>query len=998
VTLTVCVLGPVTVERSGVSVPLGGPKVRVLLAVLAAQHGRVLSTDRLCDALWGDDPPGSPVTTLQSHLSRLRRTIEPEATVTARPPGYAFDGPDRVVDADRFEALAALAESVDDPAVAAATFGEALSLWRGAAYEEYVDHDLIVGEAVRLEELRLAVTERWIDVRMQVGDDVAVVGDLERLVASDPLRERFWCQLLLGLHRAGRQAEALRRAHELHSLMRDEFGLELSDAARELEAQIRANDPSLLLQPSAHLAAARVTPTRPSYEEPSTLVGREDDLVQINELVAEHRLVSLVGPGGVGKTRLARRLAGNADEFASGSVTVELAALGDPDAVPDAVATALDVQRRQHRTLEDTLLEVLRDRRQLVVLDNCEHVLEAVCKLLDPLLRQCPALHFVTTSRQPLGLAGEAVFTVKPLAVASAELDGPALVAASPAVQLFVDRAATARPGFLPTPENIPALAELCRRLDGLPLALELAAARLRSMGPEAIVERLDQRFRLLDAGPHHADRRHRTLGDLVGWSYELLTEAEQLVFERLSVFAGGFDLRAAEAVCADEDDILEVVLALVDKSMIQVADLDEPRYLLLETLREFGRARLEAAGDVERLSDLHLRWFLEVAEQAAVGLTGEDEATWSNRIDRDFDNLRAAHAHAVRVGDVDRALRLVAALREFAFRRIRYEITAWAGTSLQMPGAPDHPRCPVVMAVVAYGHFVRGDLEAAVAVGHEALLAAKRLNVTSSGLAERALGNALFYLGRADEAIHWMQEMVASARDSGSPARLAHGLYMNSVAETSVGRSVRGATLAGEAQAAATASGSPTARAQATYALGLVLEGTDPEESLELLRSSADIAAAAGNRWIEAFARTEVWWLEARLGDPRAALAGSATVIESWYRGGDWANQWLSLRHVFGILHQLDDHRAAAILHGALTAAGAAYALPFEPADAERLDALVHELRTQLGPEAFASAVREGTAMPDAELVAFVLRRMTALTSTAGTEVSIDDNNEELT
>lgn len=971
-----------TVERSGAAVPLGGPKVRVLLAVLAAQHGRVLSIDRLCDAIWGDDHPGSPVTTLQSHLSRLRRTIEPEATVVARPPGYVLVASEHAIDADRFETRAALAEAKDDPAAAAGALAEALSLWRGAAYGEYESHELIVGEALRLEELRLAVTERWIEARLTIADDIAVVGDLERLVSDEPLRERFWCQLMLALHRSGRQAEALRRVHELHTLMSDDFGLEVSAAVRDLEARIRADDPTLLHSP----AATQSTPSTPRslavFEEPNTLVGRDDDLEQIATLVVDTRLVSLVGPGGVGKTRLARRIAGTAGSFAAGSVTVELAALGDPDVVPDAVATALDVQRRQHRTLEDTLVEVLRDRHQLVVLDNCEHVIEAVCKLLDRLWRQCPTLHFLTTSRQPLGLPGEVVFTVKPLGVASAEIVGAALVEASPAMQLFLDRAVVARPGFEPTSQNIPALAELCRRLDGLPLALELAAARLRSLGPEAIVERLDQRFRLLDAGPHRGNQRHRTLGDLVGWSYELLTKAEQTVFERLSMFAGGFELRAAEALCSDEDGTLEVILALVDKSMIQVADPDEPRYQLLETLREFGHARLEAVGGAARLSDEHLRWFLAMAEQAAIGLTGPDESGWSRRIDRDFDNLRAAHAHAVRIGDVDSALRLVASLREFAFRRIRYELTTWAATSIDMPGAIDHPRYPMVKAVVAYGHFVRGDLEGALSDGHEAVLAAERLGVTTGGLAERALGNALFYLGRTDDALHWMAEMVASAREGGSPARLAHALYMSSVAETSVGRSVPGAAMAGEAQAAANASGSPTAKAQAMYALGLALEGTDSAESLELLRASADSAAAAGNRWIESFARTEVWWLEARMGDPLAGLAGSATVIESWYRGGDWANQWLSLRHVFGILHQLDDHRAAAILHGALTAAGAAYALPFEPADAERLDALVLALRTQLGPKPFAAAVREGAAMPDAALVAFVLRRIAALTA----------------
>ena len=983
-TLTVRILGPTAIERSDVPVALGGPKVRLLLAVLTADRSRVVSVDRLCDALWGDDQPGSPVTTLQSHVSRVRRMLEPGATVVARSSGYMLSCPAQSVDADRFEAQAALAESIEDPESLAAHLDGALSLWRGSAFEEFADHEAIVAEAVRLEELRLAVTERWMAARLDREHDPTVVGDLERLVVSSPLRERFWCQLMTALYRTGRHAEALRRASELRTMMRDEFGLDVSAAAKDLEARILAEDPTLARRPVAPVSSR---PTLRTVEagEPSRLIGRDLDVQQIEKLVHDSRLVSLVGPGGVGKTRLARRVGASVDSFTDvftdDAVLVDLAALRDPAAVPDAVANALDVQRRQHRSLEDTLVDVLRDRSQLVVLDNCEHVLDEVCMLLDRLRRDCPSLHFLTTSRQPLGLQAEVVFTVEPLGVASNEVGAEALVDASPALQLFLERAVVARPGFAATAADLPKLAELCRRLDGLPLALELAAARLRSVGPEVMLERLDQRFRLLDAGPRRGDERHRTLGDLVGWSFELLTPAEQAVFTRLSTFAGGFELRAAEAVCSDEDDTLEVILALVDKSMIQVVDPDEPRYQLLETLREFGYARLEAAGDAERLRDAHLRWFVRVAEHAAVGLTGPDEGSFSRRIDRDFDNLRAAHAHAVRTGDFDSALRIVASLREFAFRRIRYELTTWAATTVEMPHASSHPRYPVVLAVVAYGHFVRGDLEAAVAVGLDARRAGETLATSTSGLAERALANALFYLGRIDDAGRWMDEMLDSARSDGSAARLAHALYMHSVADTSVGRSVRGAALAGEAQAAANSSGSPTAKAQAGYALGLVLEATDPAESAALLRAAADTAAATGNRWIEAFALTEVWWLEARLGDARAALAGSADVIQSWYRGGDWANQWLSLRHVLGILHQLGDHRAAATLHGALTASGAAYALPFEPADAERLDAVVVDLRGELGPHEFASAVREGAAMPDPTLVAFVLDRIKMLT-----------------
>jgi hypothetical protein len=370
------------------------------------------------------------------------------------------------------------------------------------------------------------------------------------------------------------------------------------------------------------------------------------------------------------------------------------------------------------------------------------------------------------------------------------------------------------------------------------------------------------------------------------------------------------------------------------------------------------------------------------------VGLGGPDEQRWSARIDADFGDFRAAHACAVRTGDVDAALRLVAGLREYAFRSIRYELMTWAATSVQLPGADRHPHHPVVLAIVACGEFVRGNLTAAITAAHRSVAAQQASGVASSGLAERSLGNALFYLGRTDEALVWMDRMVSTARDAGSPSRLAHALYMRSVAETSVGHTVRGAVLAGEAKAAAHASASPTASAQAAYALGLALEGTDLAESRRLLRDAAATAGAAGNRWIEAFALTEVWWIEARAGDVRAALAGSGEVIETWHRGGDWANLWLSLRHVLGILQQSNDLRAAAVLHGALAAAGATLAMPFEPSDAERLQAMVGQLRHDLGDEAFDRAASDGATLAEPALVAFIQERI-ALASRPPGEVA---------
>jgi predicted ATPase len=612
----------------------------------------------------------------------------------------------------------------------------------------------------------------------------------------------------------------------------------------------------------------------------------------------------------------------------------------------------------------------------LLVLDNCEHLLDVVAPFVDRVRGGCPGVTVLATSREPLGLAGERTWSVGPLPLPDADARAPEVVATAQAVQLFVDRAAAARPGFALTAENAAPVVEICRRLDGLPLALELAAARLRTMGPHALAERLRTRADPLGAAQRGVDPRHRTLRGTLQWSYDLLAPVEQHLFARLATFVGGFDLAAAEHVCApiDEDasDVPDVLANLVDKSMVQVVDLDEPRYRLLETLRELGLERLAATGERDSLRARHVGWYVQVARAAAHGLTGPDEPAWIARLDRDLENCREAHASAVLLGDIESAVGLVVSLREFAFRTMRYEVTAWAEVTRAMPHVEDHPRAPVVLAVAAYGAFVRGDLEAAVDLAERAIETGDRLGTTSSGLAERSLGNAHFYQGRIDEALGWMDRMVASARDGGSPARLAHALYMRSVAATSVGEPT-GSELASESTALADRSGSPTAIAEAAYAVGLALEGEAPERAATALRRSAEVAASAGNRWIEAFALTEVRWLEARKGDPAHALAGFAAVVDTWYRGGDWANQWLSLRHVCGIFAQLGAHRAAAVLYGSIAAAGAAAALPFEPSDAQRLGHLVEELRGLLGPAGFVDAVREGAAMRDASVVRFV-------------------------
>ena len=965
--LAVNVLGPVEVRRDGALVPIDGLKRRQLLAVLVAARGAEVSVDRLGEALWEDEPPESARATLQSHVSRLRRALAPDQLVRGSGAGYAIDVDLIELDAARFEDLAGAATGHDRIPV----LERALGLWRGDAFGEFAELPGVRGEALRLMELRLTVTEDLIEALLDRGEDARPVAELEALIAAHPLRERFWRQLMLALYRAGRQAEALRRCAELRSMLR-EMGLSLSPGVEALEAQILADDASLLRPSSGSTRAAGAALAR---REPTQLIGRAGDIAAVRKALEERPIVTICGPGGVGKTRLAMTVAAaSAEQFGQVAV-VELASVRDADATIRLIASALDVEQRQHLTLARTIEEFIQDRAVLLVLDNCEHVLDAVVPLVQRLCRHCPRLIVLATGREPLGLPGESVHMLAPLRVPAAGAGDEARTAA--AVQLFAERATEARPGFRLDDRSLPPVAEICRRLDGLPLAIEMAAARMRSIGVEALAARLDQRFSLLAGQRASVDPRHRNLHSLVQWSYELLDPVDQEAFTNLSAFAGSFDLDAADAVCGTaglaRGGSARLVIDLVDKSMVQAVDPDEPRYRLLETLREFGQERLRDAGSLAPVEERHREWFVDVAERAAVELDSADEGRWAARIDRDLDNLRAAHGSAVRAGDLSVAARLVAALREYSFRRVRYEIAGWAEATMQMTGFEGSSAAPVVLGVAAYGHWVRGDLETAIASAHRSIVVAGELDVPSSGLAERVLGNALFYSGETQQALRWMERIVAAAETSGSPAALSHALYMSSVAATSIGDTVRGAMVAERASAAAERCGSPTSLAQAAYARGLALRASDSAQAEQALRLAADFGEEGGNRWIRAFALTEVHWLSAQQGRVADGLRGFAEVIDVWYRGGDWANQWLSMRHLLGIFADLGAHRAAAVLHGALVAAGANTAFPFEPGDAKQLAAEANRARDVLGPDEFGAAVRSGAAMSDADTVAYV-------------------------
>jgi predicted ATPase/DNA-binding SARP family transcriptional activator len=633
-------------DDDGREVVVAGAKQRALLAVLALQAGRVVPTEQLIDALWGEDPPAGVRNGLQGLASKLRRTLGSGDLVAMRGGGYVLEVPTDAVDAHRYEQLvrsgrAAAADGDLDAAVA--RLAEADALWRGDPLADFPYEDFAVGVATRLAELRLAATEERLDLELQLGRHVAAIAALEELVAVHPLRERSRGLLMLALYRAGRQADALRAFQEGRRVLAEELGLEPGHELRQLEAAILAQDRSLdPPTPAVHPGGAGVT--RFAIPEPLTpLVGRDAELRAVTTLVTEHRLVTLVGPGGVGKTRLALELArGEAAGLEFGGCLVELAPVGSPAGVRGAIASALGLPDPSR------LVEVIGDRELLLVLDNCEHLITAAAEVAEDLLQRCHRLRLIATSREGLRVGGEAIWPVPPLAAADA-------------VALFHQRARSVG-APIELGDEVDLIGDVCARLDGLPLAIELAAARTRAFPIEQIAARLEDRFRLLTGGSRTALPRQQTLRAVVDWSYELLFEDEQRVFERLSVFPGGCDLATAESVCADDEvapaDLADHLQALVDKSLVFATPVaDAVRYTQLQTLAHYGKEKLAERGDAVRIRDAMTRHFTALCAESAAAYIGDQQRSWLAAMDREQDNIRAALDWAVSNDDAESAM-----------------------------------------------------------------------------------------------------------------------------------------------------------------------------------------------------------------------------------------------------------------------------------------------------------------------------------------------------
>ncbi|MBB6174526.1 putative ATPase/DNA-binding SARP family transcriptional activator [Nocardiopsis mwathae] len=703
------VLGPLTVwTADGQRSALPGTKVRALLAGLLLRRGRVVGADRLVDDLWGDTPPADPAGVLQARVSELRKALEEageggRALVEYRAPGYVLDIPADHVDAGRFEALTEQAAASANPHDRRGLLATALDLWRGPALPEFADADFARAAVARWEERRLTSLEDLAETRLDLGEHGALTAELGALVQRHPFRERLRRAHMRALYRSGRQREALESYAELRTRLADELGLDPGPEAAALHAAILRQDPDLApphrtspaASPSTRTAAGAGTRTAPPATNlpapPGPLIGRSGDVAGVRALLEAGRLVTLTGPGGVGKTRLAVEAASDAAAaggFPDGVWLVELAVLDRGDDPVEAVAALLGLRDDAEpglpaaagggAPLAERLADALRGKRALLVLDNCEHVIDGAARMAARLLAAAPHLRLLATSREPMGISGERLRLVAPLALppATAPPD-PGALRRTGAVRLFEERASAAAPGFELSDGNAAAVAAVCRRLDGIPLALELAATRVRVLGVHELARRLDDRFRLLSGGRRDAPARQRTLRSVIDWSWESLEEDERAVLRRLAVHRDGCTLEAAEEVCSGDGvaraGVLDLLSSLVDRSLVAVSgEGDGHRYRLLESIAAYALERLADAGEVDAVRGRHARYCADLAERLESGLRGSEQCRAMARFDAEAADLRAALTHSAGAADARTALRIANAMAWYGYLRGR--------------------------------------------------------------------------------------------------------------------------------------------------------------------------------------------------------------------------------------------------------------------------------------------------------------------------------------
>lgn len=983
------VLGPLEVLRDGRVVTPGSPMQRRLLSLLLAERGRLVRAERAAEVLWPADPSEAARRRLWFHISRLRAHLvgeEGRSPLRTVPEGYLLEVDDDALDAARFEQLIEQARATVDAAVAGELRRLALALWRGEPYGEGGD-DSSIAERRRLEQLRFHAGVDLVESKMSAGHPAAALSELEVLVVDNPHDERLCALRMRALSALGRLADALAAYQSFRRRLADELGLDPSPALRELEGQLLrhelshlAADPRTSAQPAAtmHAPGSGAPGSLPAFL--SAFVGRSDAATEVADLTARHRLVTLTGPPGVGKTRLAVAVASAiAERFPGGAWFVDLTVLSPTSASPppltgragsrvDDVWLATLRLPQLARTARESLLAALRIPH-LVVVDNAEHVVEEVADQLGHVLQACPSLTVLVTSREALGVDGELVVPLGPLSE-------------DEATELFLERARAVRPSVPIDIENLAAIAWLCARLDHLPLAIELAAARTRSLDPVEMRDRLGGSFRLL-AHRRGEDPRHRTLAAAIAWSYELLSATERTVFRRLAIFEDGWTLHAAETVVAAAgnvapDGVADAIDGLVARSLVGIGQgRAGPRYRLLETLRAFAAERLRDAGEREAIADAHLiwcrSWWLEVSKR----LNSPSEPEWVRPAADEYRNLRAAFEHAVAAGRNRLAVQLTALGSSYASSRALPGSGAWALATLALPGARGAgPAYYVVlhMALTAlersmdFGSFPELLADAASAGAWEGPMA--------GFFAQRAaIPDAL--RGDFETALATLDKGISAARRAGEPAEggLGFAVSFRAYLLGALGRHDDAAASLAEAERLIRGRQSVTLEVYVLLVQARLraLAG-DIDGAIECFAATVRHGVGVEEALVSELARTQWAALHACHRPPAAAAAVIVATLEHIERVGQLGELPHLLRHTALLLSRIGDSDGAIILHHAVV--GLMGWLPPDPSlEAE----LIGRSERDLGPTA--TACRQlGESMDLDSALAFALERLAPL------------------
>jgi predicted ATPase/DNA-binding SARP family transcriptional activator len=839
------VLGPVEAVRDDGPLPLGGPRQRTLLALLLTRPGRIVLVDELLHAIWVAGPPDRADTTIRTYVSRLRRALAGAATIEAGSSGYAIHADPETIDAVVFDDLVRMADedlAGGNARLAATRLAGALALWRGRAFGDLADEGLLRMEAERLDHLRLHAAEQRFEAELLLGHAGRLVDDIEVAVTQNPYRERLWRLLMLALYHSGRQVDALAAYGRARRMLDEQLGIDPSPELQSLEGQI-------LRQELLPLASDERRDNAPIPQ--TSFIGRDTELAELERRMREGRLITLTGPGGVGKTRLALEVAHKSVELAhDGVLFVDLSVIGSSDDVAGAAARAQMVREQAGVAPLEAVTLQLRHLQVIVVVDNCEHVREGAALLAEALLARCPEVRVIATSRIVLGIAGESEFVVAPLGVPAENASIPELQA-SEAVRLLVDRVVATSGRSVSDGANLLEAARISRDLDGLPLAIELAAARSKAMSLGEIAERLDDRFRFLVSWRRVSAARHQTLRHAIDWSYDLLADEDKSLFARLAVFVGGCTLEAI-----DELATVDSITRLVDASLVVAMPSESggpTRYRMLETLRTYAEARLVESGGLRPAREAHAEHFRRLAERAEPELSGAEQAAWFARLNDEHANFQAALAFlAEDATNLDSLLEFTVALTRFWYVRghLREARRALEVALREAPYAPTALRRRALTAAASVA-LLQGDYTDATHFAEASLAAARETGeqrLVANGLSN--LGAILLAAGTNDRAAQMLEQAVELARTVEDSRILA--LALNNLGDyaLTVGDYERAQPLFAESLALLRERGDTANVARSLFNLGAVALKLDrPAESEQRLREGLTAARDAGDK-----------------------------------------------------------------------------------------------------------------------------------------------------